>query len=138
LGLGGDSGGARGFNWRRSSASKRGGRQRWKKGKGGREIGGRTRDGDGERHVAGSERQRDSDGLVPPVKTDEKRAEAVLTLILQSLSAFALGPAPSVSGESGNVVAKLRRGARVLSRCEPQPQLTHLDSVARVMTDRPS
>jgi hypothetical protein len=40
------------------------------------------RAGPGRGHVAGSERQRDSDGLVPPVRTDEKRAEAVLALIL--------------------------------------------------------
>jgi hypothetical protein len=61
VGLGGDSGGARGFDgWRRSSSSERGGRQRWKKGKGGREVGRRARDGDGERDAS---RERDIETL---------------------------------------------------------------------------
>jgi hypothetical protein len=61
VGLGGDSGGARGFDGRRrSSSSERGGRQRWKKGKGGREVGGRARNRDGDRDAS---RERDLETL---------------------------------------------------------------------------
>jgi hypothetical protein len=47
------------------------GRQRWRKGKGGREVGGRARDRDRERCVAGRKRHRDSDRWTPPIRTDE-------------------------------------------------------------------
>jgi hypothetical protein len=72
VGLGVDSGGARGFDGRRrSSTLERRGRQRWRKGKGGREVGGRARDRDRERCVAGRKRHRDSDRWTPPIRTDE-------------------------------------------------------------------
>jgi hypothetical protein len=74
LGPGGDSGGLRGFDRRRSSALERGGRQRWKKGKGGREIGGRARDGDTSREARGRETLTGWSHLSGRTKKGQKRS----------------------------------------------------------------